>query len=426
MRTTIILALLSLSFIATTNVYNTNENINVGAGPNRFGVGEPMNKDRNGQVGIPIRQDDNRVGQIGSGINNKVCDVRPGDRVGDVRNDRDCDDRVGVGQHHFDYDNDEDHRVRFVGNRRMNKDGTVGSGNRLTKGGVGSGRDEVRGHKFRNNDQCYSFEGCDFYQILFSTNEDYGCSKCRPGYELIEDASGSGVCSPVTTSTIANCVWSSFIIATNKHTCYQCASNYYLDTDFTCKSIAGRPSTITVNTTPGCNSYFRIVNTNTVVCQSCSSGQTLDLSQNRCVNGCNLSDCDNCYIDSFTSSAVLKCFNCKRNAIALYDPNSIENFSGCITCREWQISLLTNSAIKILDEDRDDDCDNDVRRGHHQGKGGVASGRDLRNVNEGRQVGQNVRNDRKDDDDRNQNVGIGNRVGQNQNVGSQNGKPLFQ
>ena len=194
-------------------------------------------------------------------------------------------------------------------------------------------------------DVCFKFNFCQFYQVTQALN-DYGCSKCKPGYELLEDANGAGICQANTANTIANCVWSAFNAAGN-NVCYQCANNFYLNT------VSGLCVALPTGfvQVAGCKSYFTAAAAPTpaqIVCQSCSSNQTLNLTTNTCTNGCILDNCESCYNSGIAGTAV-RCFECKKNKIGVFDTTISDNFPKCLDCEEWQIDLLTPAAQALVE-----------------------------------------------------------------------------
>jgi hypothetical protein len=216
----------------------------------------------------------------------------------------------------------------------------VGSGK-----GVGTGGPN-KGHHCRREagEICFRFAFCKFYQVTPAFN-DYGCSKCQSGYELSEDANGAGICLANTSNTIANCEWAALDINSN-HVCYQCSKGYYLNsTTGLCTLL---PILFVKNDL--CKAYFTTVavpsNTD-IRCQACISDYTLNTTTNTCNIGCILDDCDSCYTSGIAGTAV-RCFECRKNKIGVYDPTISDNYAKCIDCKEWQIDLLTPAAQDLV------------------------------------------------------------------------------
>lgn len=203
---------------------------------------------------------------------------------------------------------------------------------------VGSGKD---GNYCQ--DVCKRFSYCKFYQVNTLTFNDYGCSKCQPGYELSEDVNGSGICQAKTSSTIANCDWATVDVNAN-HVCYQCANGYYLNTS---TGLCALLPTGFVSI-PYCKTYFTTVAVpapTDIKCQACVSKYTLNTTSNTCTIGCVLDQCNSCYTSGIAGTPI-RCFECKNDKIAVYDPTISDNYGKCIDCKEWQNELLTPAAQK--------------------------------------------------------------------------------
>ena len=217
---------------------------------------------------------------------------------------------------------------------------SVGSGKGVGAGGPSSGNfchKEVGG-------VCFKFAFCKFYQVT-PAFIDFGCSKCQPGYELTEDANGAGICQLDTANTITNCDWAAVDVNGN-HVCYQCANGYYLNT------ITGQCALLPIGfvNVAFCKSFFTAVAApapTDIVCQACVSNYTLDLSANTCTTGCILDNCDSCYTSGIAGTA-LRCFDCKKNKIGVFDTTISDNYGKCIDCNDWQIDLLTPAAQALI------------------------------------------------------------------------------
>ena len=203
---------------------------------------------------------------------------------------------------------------------------------------------EVCPHKsplciFRQENACYRFNNCVFYQVTPQFN-DYACSQCEYGYQLQEDANQGGVC--VREKKPSHCVWKAINPASHdgKRFCYQCKRGYVLSADgFRCY-----PMCELVPKVENCESYIQLED-GSVVCQSCKAGFTVTEDGRQCLEDCKLENCD--------SGAIVKgetyCFSCNKGAIGVWD-TTLQVYTSCITCRDWQCHLLTGDAQKCCFE----------------------------------------------------------------------------
>lgn len=166
--------------------------------------------------------------------------------------------------------------------------------------------------------QCPAYPHCIFYQVTEQL-QDYGCTKCKVGYEEVEDVNGAGYC--VKNTSILGCTWASLV--GTKHVCYECLPFWLLSED---QSTCSPPSSVTIHIT-GCLNYS-VVN-GEQVCNECFPEFTLSENQKSCHLGCPINNCRTCE----EYGGKVYCFACKNNYIGVYNTSN-ELYTECLSCSQ--------------------------------------------------------------------------------------------